>query len=303
MFALSTAWNADRWQNGEEIAREIYSLGIRSIELNFSLTRKMVEDIYKVARQKEITITSLHNYCPIPEGLTRLEALPDYFSLSALNEDERKKAVECTKISVDTAKKLKARAVVLHTGRVEMEDRTRALIDLSKKKLNQSEEYRQIFKNFLRERKEKSADYFAQILKSLTELSAYALKSGIKLGVENRFYYREIPTLEEFTRIFDTLKNDTLIYWHDVGHAYIHEQLGFMKKNALLLGNKNRLGGTHLHNIKEFDDHQAPVDGEFDFNCLRPFVGPRTIKVIEAHSKAAPEAIKRSIAYLTEVFK
>ncbi len=302
MFALSTAWNADRWQDGEAIAQEIFELGIRHIELNSSLTGQMVEAIFKFSRQKGITITSLHNYCPIPEGLKREEALPDCFSLSSIDEDERKKAVEFTKITIATAKKVSARVVVLHAGRVEIEDKTRALIALYNQGLKNSAEYKETFEGLVLKRGARRADHFAQVLKSLATLHDYALKSGIRLGIENRFYYREIPTLEEFKTIFDTFKSEYMAYWHDVGHAYIHEKLGLMQSGALLDNFKDRLTGMHLHNIKKLEDHKAPIDGDFDFRSLSPYVKHSTLKVIEAHSNASGEAVNKSIAALTEVF-
>ena len=301
MFALSTAWNADKYQDGDRIAREIHSLGIKKLELNFSLTSKMVEEIFNFTRQNGIVITSLHNYCPIPENITLQDALPDCFSLSSMDETERKKAIEYTKITISTAKRLKARAVVLHCGRVEIADHTRELIDLYNQGLEKSEQYRQLFDAFIKARKAKSQHYLGQALKSLEVLSDFARKLNIFLGIENRFYYREIPSYEEFDIIFNRFKKKNVAYWHDVGHAYILEKLGFMKEGSLLKKFGHHLYGAHLHNIKNLVDHQAPIAGDFDFNKLKPYIHDNTIKVIEAHSQASPESIIRSISYLTEV--
>jgi len=301
MFALSTAWNADRYQDGDSIAREIHSLGIKKLELNFSLTAKMVEEIFNFTKQNGIAITSLHNYCPIPEGMARQEALPDCYSLSSTDESERKKALEFTKMTISTAKRLKARAVVLHCGRVEITDHTRTLIGLHNQGREKSEEYKQAFDTFTKERKAKSHDYLGQVLKSLEVLSDFALKMNIYLGIENRFYYREIPSYEEFDIILDRFRKKNVVYWHDVGHSYILEKLGFIKTGALLKKFGAHLYGTHLHNIKDLVDHQAPIEGDFDFHSLKPYINATTIKVIEAHGQAGPGSITRSVSYLTEV--
>lgn len=301
MFALSTAWNADRVPDGEKIAREIFELGFKKIELNFSLDRTMVEEIERFCRQQQIEITSLHNFCPTPEGIKRQDALPDCFSLSSIDEAERKKAVEYTKITIETAKKLSAKAVVLHCGRVEIKDQTRQLIGLASGGQRNSKAYQEILNDFILERNKNSTEYFNQILKSLKTLADYAQRSEIVLGIENRFYYREIPSLEEFQLIFDQFKNKPLAYWHDTGHSYIMEQLGLMPQGALLKNYGSRLYGIHLHNIKDLEDHQAPIEGDFDFHKIKSYIRPETLKVIEAHSQATPEAIKKSVSYLSEV--
>lgn len=298
MFALSTAWNADRTADGKRIAREIYDLGIKNIELNFSLTKKMVEEIFSFCKQNNMRVTSVHNYCPIPKGLTRKNALPDCFSLASLDEQERRKAVEFTKISVDTAQQIGAKAVVLHCGRVEMKDRTLKLIDILRKEKSKTELFRETAEAFVEERKKKSPAHLEQILKSLRELCEYAQKLDCVLGLENRFYYREIPGLTEFDIIFDKLKNKNIAYWHDVGHAYICEQLGFLEKGILLKKFGRRIYGIHLHDIKNLYDHQAPLKGEFDFKTLIPYVKSETIKVIEAHSSASAQDINKSMSYL-----
>lgn len=302
MFALSTAWNASRHSGGVTIAQEIHKLGIKKIELNFSLTEKMVEEIFTFSRQNGIEITSLHNFCPIPPGLTRQEALPDCYSLASLDEEERKKAIQYTKVSVSTAKRLGAKAVVLHCGRVEMEDKTKNLIDLLRGHRVKNKKFQEILSAFVQERKEKSPAHLEQILKSLRELSPCAEKHDCALGLENRYYYREIPQLDEFETIFNNLKNKNIVYWHDVGHAYIFEQLGLLEKGILLKKFGSRLFGIHLHDVKNLEDHRAPLKGDFDFKTLIPYVKKETIKVIEAHANASEQDIGVSMAYLKGLF-
>lgn len=301
MLALSTAWNADRWSSGAAIAQEIYNLGIRQIELNFSLTPALVKEIFQFCREHSVAISSLHNYCPIPDGFSRQEALPDCFSLSALDENERKEAVKYTQKTIATAQRVGGRVVVLHTGRVEMEDRTRELIALHGNGESKSEGYKQIFETFIRERQQQKKPFIDQILKSLEELQPFAQEHSIALGVENRFYYREIPTIDEYETIFNRF-NGTIGYWHDVGHAFIHEKLGFMEEGALLKKFGSRLIGFHLHNVKNLADHQAPTEGDFDFTKLAPYVKIDTLKIIEAHKMASTEDIKKSISYLEKIF-
>jgi sugar phosphate isomerase/epimerase len=302
MISLSTAWNADKWLDGEAIAEEIHSLGFQGIECNFSLTNDLLEGVIYYAHKHGLSFTSLHNYCPTPPGLKREEALPDCYSLSSLSEEERCQAVCHTKTTIRTASRLKAKAVVLHTGRVEMKDRTRELIKLATQGLKGTPEFNDILNSFAAERKRKSQDFFSSLLKSLDELVPFAQELNVALGIENRFYYREIPSLDEFETIFDQFKDMPISYWHDVGHSYIFEQLGLIPTDSLLERFGNRLIGLHLHNVKNLNDHQAPVDGDFDFTRLAPFVRKDTIRVIEAHQHVPAEAIRRSAELLETIF-
>jgi sugar phosphate isomerase/epimerase len=302
MFSFSTAWNADRLLDGEEIVREIVELGLQQIELNFSLTSEMVEAACRFVRIHHLAISSLHNYCPIPQGLTREEALPDCYSLSAIDEDERRRAVACTKITIDTAVRVSARAVVLHTGRVEMPDRTRQLIGLAVQGQKETPAYRAIFDAFVAERSLLKRPYVDQILRSLEELEGYARPKKILLGVENRFYFREIPLVDEYKEIFARFGQDTSIgYWHDVGHATVFERLGLLKPDELLENFGDRLIGMHLHDVKDLVDHQAPFEGDVDFARLKKYIRPDTIKVLEIHRQASAATVKKSVARLSEV--
>ena len=79
---LSTAWNAFRHTNAKKLIFEIKKTGFQEVELSFNLTSSMVRDIAGLVKNKEIRVISLHNFCPIPDGIKRCAALPDYYSMS-----------------------------------------------------------------------------------------------------------------------------------------------------------------------------------------------------------------------------
>ncbi|MBM3250202.1 MAG: sugar phosphate isomerase/epimerase [Candidatus Omnitrophica bacterium] len=301
-LALSTAWNASRYEEAEPMLFEIKDLGFRDLELSFNLTASMVEGIRKARKRAGLQIISLHNYCPIPDGFSRKDALPDCYSLASLDEDERRLALNYARRTIDTAASLGAGAVVLHCGRVEIPDKTRSLAGLYENGAGGTKAFLDLRDAHIKERKETAAPFLKNALKSLEELNRHAAGPGVRLGVETRFYYREIPSFEEIGIILKELANSQVFYWHDTGHAQLMENLGFSGHKDFLDLYAGQMLGIHLHDILGANDHRAPLKGELDFAQLKPYVKKDTLKVMEPHHPATPDEIRSGKEYLEEIF-
>jgi len=300
-LVLSTSWNAFRHNNAKKLLFEIKKIGFDEVELSFNLTSAMVEEALNSIGPLNMRVTSLHNFCPIPDGVSRQDALPDYFSMSSLNEEVRGLAVKYAKRTIEKASLLDAKAVVLHCGRVEIPDRTVDLINLFKQNKKDSQESIRIKDEMLKEREALRLPFLENTIKSLEELSKYAQEKAILLGVETRYYYREIPTFEEIGIILNKLKGANVFYWHDVGHAQVMQNLGLANHKDYLEQYAGSMIGIHLHDISGCLDHKAPSTGELDYNLIKPYLKKETLKVIEAHHPATVRDIKKSKEFLTNL--
>lgn len=281
------------------MVEQIKEMGFDKIELNFTLTSKDICDIISIKDKEGIEITSLHNFCPIPEGVNPKKASPDYYSLSSLDESERKKAIDATKITIETARRLNAPAVILHLGKIEIRDRTRELAAILDDKAN----YKRVKKSMVEERAQRASFYFVKALKSVEELLGFAKKEGIKLGIENRYYYNEIPSVDEMEILLNRFNDGYIGYWHDTGHAQIFQNIGlFDHKKGYLDRLASKMIGVHLHDVAGTDDHRAPLQGSFDFSILKPYLRKGTLMVLEPHQPATPSHIKKGAAYLAKLY-
>jgi sugar phosphate isomerase/epimerase len=300
MFGLSTAWNFEGHRHARPMIEEIKEIGIDSVELNFKLRKETVDGVAKLVDEGFIKVLSLHNFCPVPESIEINKASPDYYSLASLDEDERKRAVSETKHTMDAAHRLKARAIVVHAGRLEIKDKTRALAKAVEDGMDPV-----ILINAMQEEREEALKkgYLNRLLESIEGLLEHSKKTGIKIGLENRFYFRELPSIPDFEVIFDTFRDANICYWHDAGHAQVYENLRLLRHEDYLEKFGRRLLGVHLHDVRGIiDDHHAPFTGDLDFSILKPFLNKETIKILEPHARAQAEDIKIALERLKKLY-
>ena len=184
-----------------------------------------------------------------------------------------------------------------------MEHTSKYLVQLYNEGKFQEKEFVQYKEEMVRERKQKSSPYLIKTTQSLAEISEYAEKKGIILGIETRYYYQEIPSFDEFEILFSEIDSPAVFYWHDIGHAQAIETLGLGKHDLLLRQQAKRMAGMHIHDIEGMDDHRAPLAGGFSFERILPYVASNTIQVLEFRPTATPELIQKGLIHLEELLK
>lgn len=298
MLALSTSWNADgRYTPGGFLAA-LRELGLASVELSYLHSARDVDDFSAACRSSGVRIASVHNFCPLPGDGVAGRARSEMLLLSSLDEGERHRAVQRTKRSIATAASVGARVLILHLGRVEMQGGQQELRALYQAGLKESARYGMIQGAMVAERNRIKSRYVGMAMRSIEEICREAESSGVLLGIENRYYFREIPLPEECREILAKFAGGPLAYWHDMGHAQVMQNLGFARVEEYLRSANGKLCGFHIHDVLLCEDHLPPSRGGADFSILAAGEYATAMRVLELSPMHGMAAVKEGIDYL-----
>ncbi len=301
MLSCSTCWNSGRHTDGAAMLQEILELGFQNVELGHGIRLTLVEGILKMVEAGSVKITSLHNFCPLPPEIPR--ASPDCYQISSHLEGERDRAVRHSFKTIDFAKRVGAKFVVMHLGSVPIGDYTRELVKLAEEGKHLSKEYVALKLEAVQQREAKQEKPFFRMLESLRRIVDYAGERGIRLGVESRHSFEEIPSEREMLDVLARMDPATVGYWHDFGHVQVKHNIGFLDHVEWLSHVAPRLLGCHLHDTKwPGRDHLAPFMGDVEYDRLIPLLPKDTLYVFEMSPRRTKEEITTSLAQWKERF-
>jgi sugar phosphate isomerase/epimerase len=300
-LSISTVWNAWRHRTAAAMVEELQALGFSSLELSFGLPVPMVEEIKDLVASGRISVSSLHNYCPAPILPGGMKLSHSALPLSHLDERLRRWAVRQTRRTIETARDLGARSVVLHLGRVETRLISPRLIAMLENNLSGTARFRKLSDRLKKRREKAKKPYLEQSLRSLKELAGPAAEMGVKLGIENRYYPEEIPSLDEIGEFIQAVDSEAVGFWYDLGHAAVKGNLGWEDPAEYLKRYEKHLIGLHLHDVIRTRDHKAPLEGNLDYGPIREIMKRDLVRVLEVHPPAAPEEVRVGAAYREEL--
>jgi sugar phosphate isomerase/epimerase len=301
MISFSTCWNSGRHTAGDEMLREIKDLGFDHVELGHGIRISLMPGIQEMFDAGEVRFTSLHNFCPLPVEV--MGASPDCYQFSAPYPKERERAIKQTCQTIDFAVRLGAPFVVLHLGEVPIGRVTDSLIALAKNGKFLSREYVRKKIRAVQKREAAAAPYLERVKDALRPIAEYAAAKNIRLGIEGRRGYEEIPTERELPALLEELNSPVLGYWHDLGHIQIKENLAFVDHAEWLRTIGPRTFGCHVQDcIWPAQDHQPPFAGDVDLEKLVPLLPPACLFVWEMSPRKKPDEIRRSVAIWKERF-
>jgi len=295
MISFSTCWNSERHAMGDAMLREIKGeLGSDLIEVDHSVRMSLMPGIQKMFDAGEIRFSDLHNFCPSPDGAS--PGSIDCSKFSAASAEERERAVTQTLQSIDLAELWNAPFVVLHLGTVNMAPITDRLIAMAKAGKYLSREYVRTKISAVQEREKIAPECLERVKNCLRRIVEYAAPKNVRIGLEARRNYEQIPTERELAQLLEEINSPFLGYWHDFGHSQIKENLGFLDHADWLRAIGQRAFGCHVHDcIWPARDHQPPFTGGVAFEKLVPLLPTNCLFVWEMHPNTTADRIRQSI--------
>lgn len=294
MIAFSTCWNSGRHTDGAEMLQEIVDLGFDHIELGHGIRISLMPGIQKMFASGKVKFSSLHNFCPLPVEV--MGASPDCYQFSASSGAERERAVKQTFQTIDFAQRLGAPFVVMHLGEVPMRPVTDDLIKLVRKGEQFSREYVRQKIAAVEKREATVPPYLEAVKECMKRVVEYAAGKKVKLGIEGRRGYEEIPSERELPALLEELNSPQVGYWHDFGHIQIKENLAFLDHADWLRQIGPRALGCHVQDcIWPAQDHQPPFAGDVDLPKLVPLLPKDCAWVWEMSPRKTAEEITRSV--------
>ena len=280
--------------------REMADLGFTRVELSHGIRILLVPGILKALGEGVIGVSSVHNFCPLPAGV--IQAAPNLFEPSSADGREQSQWLRHTKRSIDFAAQLHAPVLVCHLGSVVFfwfnpaRRIRRYLRDHATGNLAEDKHYQEILARSLARLRDRMGPYWERTRTNLNKVLDHAAEKGVRLGLENREKFEELPLDADFPDFLAGLKPGAPAgYWHDTGHAQIKQNMGLIDHRQQLEKNAARLVGFHLHDVSaEGQDHQPVGTGRVDFEMVSKFWRPGHTLVLELGPRATPDEVRES---------
>jgi sugar phosphate isomerase/epimerase len=310
-LSLSTCWCSSRHQDGYEMVEEMVGLGFKRIELSHGIRILLVPGILRAVEEGLVEISSVHNFCPLPNAVQH--AAPNLYRPSAKDQRERDLWFRYSMQTLDFATKVGAPHVVMHSGNIDYffwshERRLERWIEktgLEAHELAENEAFRKGCDRAIKRISRSSKPWLDRVEAAYKTLFAEAKERNLKLGAENRESMEELPLDAEFGAFFERFDDEAeapIGYWHDAGHAQIKHQFGLLDHAEHLEKLSSRLIGFHLHDVSDSgQDHQPIGSGTIDFEMVAKHVRPEHTLVLELSPKLSVEEVLSSRDHIAAV--
>jgi sugar phosphate isomerase/epimerase len=126
---------------------------------------------------------------------------------------------------------------------------------------------------FIKKREKLAPLYYRRAIEALEQLAPKAEEYGVKLAVESRSRFEDMPNEREMVMLQEHFKDNPWVgYWHDYGHVQLKHNLGLLDHHEWLASIAPHIIGGHVHDVQwPARDHRTPFTGTLDYNSILPF--------------------------------
>ncbi|GEP41605.1 sugar phosphate isomerase/epimerase family protein [Brevifollis gellanilyticus] len=303
MLSLSTSWLSPRHMEGRDIAREAREMGFEWIEVSHGTKISQLPGLLDAVKAGEIKISSLHNFCPAPVEV--MMDAPDAFEFTSPKAWERERAINLTKKTIEMATRFRTDLVVVHVGSVPMKSITMQLEKIVQDGGLYSKEFTELKLQLVAARDKASKEHMDRIRAALAELLPECEKYRVRLGIETRSHYEQIPNQREMAILMQEYHDCPWIgSWHDFGHVQRQANLALLDHEIYLSEIVPHLIGCHVHDVQwPIRDHRTPLTaGGVAFEKLLPMVRPEVPLIWELAPSQKREQILEALAKWKSLF-
>lgn len=280
MLSISTCWNSHRHEeDGMHMVHEALLLGFDHLTLGSAVNPVLLPAFRRIVKQKKsaLSFSGVDARCLCSHNKPASSAPPE---LTSIDENQRKSAIELSKQAMDLATDLQAGHVSLLLGHSALKDYSSQLSAMLSEGELYSKTYAALKLQMVQEREALKGSHLDGVRWALDELIPYAQERRLRLGLQSRKFYEQVPNEREMESLLSDYDSPTLGYIHDFGHTQVKENLGLLDHQQYLQAMSPWLIACHLHDVVwPMDDHHIPCKASIDFDRLMPLV-PENIPII-----------------------
>jgi sugar phosphate isomerase/epimerase len=252
---------------------EIVDLGFSHIELSHGMTVAKLPGIRQAYKRGLFTCSGVHNFFPSPVEVM-IDA-PDAYEYTSHRPFDRQRAMDMTLRTLELAAEFNAGYLVLHMGSVPLSSQkyTKPLTAMVAAGAAHSPDFIKAKIAFVKKREKIAPLYYHRALEALGTIAEMAAELGIRLAVESRSRFEDMPTEREMIALQAHFGDNPWVgYWHDFGHVQLKHNLGLLDHTQWLETISPHLIGGHVHDVEwPARDHRVPFHGTLDYPPLLKF--------------------------------
>jgi sugar phosphate isomerase/epimerase len=290
-IAFSTSWA------GGDIDRVSSVLPhVDSLEIGSKGGTSFFRELDALIEDENFPVTSIHAVA-YPDKMEE----DAYYAprLASLDSRVRMKEIEEICRTAEWARSIDASALVIHTGKVEEAELKHMCVDYENmvKAGTHPSDLDEQFHAIVDRRGRLSGPYVESIIEGLRYLCSRF--PDLNFYIETRVHYYEIPLPDELQMILSRVSCPNLGYWHDIGHTFILDKMGFAPMQVWQERFSQVCGGAHVHDMDEnLLDHYPPGEGILDIHRLLEQFDERALLTLEINARNDFESVIRGIRYL-----